>query len=377
MGFYLRKALRAGPLRFNLSKHGLGVSVGVPGFRVGLIGPRGHYVQMGRKGLYYRSTLGARQPSAVHQVTRSYHQPAVAPPQSYDIQEPSKPIMQDVTGATVLQMAASTPSVLVEQLTAGQHTMMWWGPALGVSVVVALVALIAFAPAGIILAAVLGAGVWWLRQRDVARRAVVVYYDVSDEYADRYEALVNAFGWLQSAQRTRWVTAEGRTNMYQYKVHAGASTVVRSGDVKLSIGRPSLLVTNIAVPAIASGPRSIYFLPDRVILRERGAYADIAYSALGSDATQIRWIEDQGVPSDSRTVDSTWRYVNKSGGPDRRFKNNRQLPIALYSELHLWAGNGLNAIYQFSNPDAAAYFERALDVMRTAPRATDGAGTCR
>jgi len=119
VGFYLRKALRAGPLRFNLSKHGLGVSVGVPGFRVGLIGPRGHYVQMGRKGLYYRSTLGARQPSAVHQVTRSYHQPAVAPPQSYDIQEPSKPIMQDVTGATVLQMAASTPSVLVEQLTGG------------------------------------------------------------------------------------------------------------------------------------------------------------------------------------------------------------------------------------------------------------------
>ena len=36
-----------GPFRFNLSKSGLGVSAGVPGFRVGT-GPRGNYVHMGR-----------------------------------------------------------------------------------------------------------------------------------------------------------------------------------------------------------------------------------------------------------------------------------------------------------------------------------------
>ena len=33
MGFYIRKSLSAGPFRFNLSKSGVGVSVGVPGFR--------------------------------------------------------------------------------------------------------------------------------------------------------------------------------------------------------------------------------------------------------------------------------------------------------------------------------------------------------
>jgi hypothetical protein len=48
MGFYIRKALRVGPLRFNLSKSGIGVSAGIRGLRLGT-GPRGNYVHMGRR----------------------------------------------------------------------------------------------------------------------------------------------------------------------------------------------------------------------------------------------------------------------------------------------------------------------------------------
>ena len=32
MGFYVRKSLKAGPFRFNLSSAGVGVSAGIPGF---------------------------------------------------------------------------------------------------------------------------------------------------------------------------------------------------------------------------------------------------------------------------------------------------------------------------------------------------------
>lgn len=57
MGFYIRKSISAGPFRFNLSNSGLGMSVGVKGFRVGT-GPRGNYVHIGRGGLYYRASIG-------------------------------------------------------------------------------------------------------------------------------------------------------------------------------------------------------------------------------------------------------------------------------------------------------------------------------
>src|SRR5690349_15613097 len=56
MGWYLRKSLRLGPLRINLSKSGVGGSVGVTGLRVGT-GPKGPYLQGGRDGLYFRESL--------------------------------------------------------------------------------------------------------------------------------------------------------------------------------------------------------------------------------------------------------------------------------------------------------------------------------
>lgn len=58
MGLYLRKSFSAGPIRFNLSKSGLGLSGGVKGARLG-VGPRGTYVHAGRHGLYYRKHLSS------------------------------------------------------------------------------------------------------------------------------------------------------------------------------------------------------------------------------------------------------------------------------------------------------------------------------
>ncbi|MGS2809938.1 DUF4236 domain-containing protein [Nocardia sp. MW-W600-9] len=52
IGIYGRQSLNAGPFRFNLSRSGIGISAGVPGFRVGS-GPRGNYVHAGAHGVYY------------------------------------------------------------------------------------------------------------------------------------------------------------------------------------------------------------------------------------------------------------------------------------------------------------------------------------
>jgi hypothetical protein len=59
MGWYLRKSLSLGPLRLNLSKSGIGTSVGVKGLRIGR-GPKGPYVHGGRGGLYFREQLGGK-----------------------------------------------------------------------------------------------------------------------------------------------------------------------------------------------------------------------------------------------------------------------------------------------------------------------------
>src|SRR5258708_5999174 len=59
MSWYLKKSFRFGPIRFNLSKSGIGVSGGVKGLRVGT-GPRGPYVHAGRGGIYYRKSFSGQ-----------------------------------------------------------------------------------------------------------------------------------------------------------------------------------------------------------------------------------------------------------------------------------------------------------------------------
>ena len=72
MSFYFRKSVNFGPIRFNFSKSGIGVSAGVKGARIST-GPRGTYVHAGRNGFYYSQRINQPLPNQ----TRSpqTHQP--------------------------------------------------------------------------------------------------------------------------------------------------------------------------------------------------------------------------------------------------------------------------------------------------------------
>ncbi|MBN2579097.1 MAG: DUF4236 domain-containing protein [Pirellulales bacterium] len=90
MGYYLRKSFRIGPVRFNLSKSGIGVSAGVKGARFGVRPDGRSYVHAGRYGLYFRQELGRNRraspsgrPQPKPQDVAS-HIPPLAPTKVYD-----------------------------------------------------------------------------------------------------------------------------------------------------------------------------------------------------------------------------------------------------------------------------------------------------
>lgn len=65
-------------------------------------------------------------------------------------------------------------------------------------------------------------------------------------------------------------------------------------------------------------------------------------------------------------VDRTWRYVNKKGGPDKRFKDNRELPVCLYDEVQLSSSTGLNALLNLSRNNTAPDFAGSVRSMISA-----------
>jgi len=61
MGLSFSRSVKFGAVRFNFSGSGIGMSVGIPGLRIGT-GPRGAYISGGMGGFRYRKSLNARQP---------------------------------------------------------------------------------------------------------------------------------------------------------------------------------------------------------------------------------------------------------------------------------------------------------------------------
>jgi hypothetical protein len=354
MGFYVRKSVRAGPFRFNLSKSGLGVSAGVPGFRVGT-GPRGNYIRAGKGGVYYRATLGGHAQPSPH--------PRQSRPSSPQASPGADVPLEDISGATAVELVSTGAGDLVEQLNqAASRTPL----ALVTLVVVVILAALIQGVAAIVLLVIAAPGLVWLGLRDKARRTVVAFYDVEDEHARWLTDLVAAFEALASAHKLWRVMSSGNVQTtYQYKVNSGASQIVKRLDARAGLGGPKRLATNIAVPSVTCGRQALHFLPDRLLVRDGRRFSDVAYASLNTSYGGERFIESGRVPSDGQQVDTTWRYVNVKGGPDRRFNNNRQLPVMLYGYIELASQGGLHWVVECSRAPVA---ESTAQTIGRAPK---------
>lgn len=352
MGFYLRKSVRVGPLRFNLSGSGVGVSAGIRGFRVGT-GPRGNYVHVGSHGLYYRASLG---PTATPRQMR--------PPSAQE--PPARTIagLPEIESGSVQDMAPASALELLEEIrTKRGRTTLWPLHALLGAFGLLALAISGLAPkwtlgVGLVI---LAASTAWVRAHDLLRRTVVLLYDLDGPIVEAYQGLHNGFDWLAKSAAVWHLEAQGRT--LDQKHQAGATYLVKRRSVRLVKGDPSGIKTNVEVPLLPVGRQALFLLPDRVLIVEGNAVGAVEYSELEAHADTSVFIETEGVPSDSQVVGQTWRYVNKNGGPDRRFNDNRQIPKVLYGELRLRSASGLNEALQTSNKDAPSQFAAGLATL--------------
>ncbi|MBV9110987.1 MAG: DUF4236 domain-containing protein, partial [Gemmatimonadetes bacterium] len=334
MGFYVRKSVTAGPFRFTFSKSGIGVSAGIKGLRVGT-GPRGSYVRVGAGGLSYRMSIpsGApRGPGMPNRVSPRTTEGGFTP----------------IASGDVLQMVDVSSAVLLEEINA-RHRRMRLGPLVaGAGVLLVLMVLAGGWPAWAVAAvlAAAGAGTVLAYQRDAMVRAIVLMYDLEPFAEQVYERLHAAYAALAAAHASWNVTA--RAGVTDWKRNAGASTLIQRNAVRLGTGAPPVVKTNIAVPVIPAGRHTLCFFPDRVLVFGPGGVGAVPYPRLRVHIAPTRFIESGPVPRDARIVDHTWRYVNKGGGPDRRFRDNAQIPIALYEEIGISSETGLNVVLQLS-----------------------------
>jgi len=197
----------------------------------------------------------------------------------------------------------------------------------------------------------------YLYRADKKRLTIAIHYDMDDKVKEVYQQFVHHFSAILSCSRV-WQYLHAQAT-YDYKYTSGASELVRRIPLlRMSSNKKPLrhLETNIEIPYLGLAKTQLYFFPERVIIKKKGGYGGIMYKNVETLGETIRFIETGSVPSDSVVVDYTWRFLNKDGGPDRRFNNNYQIPICQYSTYSFRSDSGLNEQISTSKVDALNEF---------------------
>ncbi|MFV8754763.1 hypothetical protein ACNOYE_29810 [Nannocystaceae bacterium ST9] len=209
------------------------------------------------------------------------------------------------------------------------------------------------------------------------RRSQLIYDLEDTEIAARLTMASRAGQALASASTIWHVDYSIRTT--DLKRNAGAGTLIRRTRTRVAPGTLAGIEFNIEPWAVPVGPQQLLLLPDRLLVWDGHALAGVPYDHLAAEASTQRVIEDDLVPPDTRIVDTRWRYVNKNGGPDRRFASNRRLAVVEYGELLLSTSSGLRVLLQTSTPAAAADAAAHLSMLHeraSAPAESVGVHDC-
>jgi hypothetical protein len=196
---------------------------------------------------------------------------------------------------------------------------------------------------------------------DKYRRSVKVDFKFEGLSGDVATALLGSFNDLKDCRSVWNVTVEERTS--DWKRNAGATALNRRNAIRPALGRPACIRSASSFPYLSVGKTDLYFFPDGILVVTRGSVTALTYADISVGSRAVRFIEDGSVPSDTTIIDHTWRYVNKNGGPDRRFNGNRQLPVCLYGEVDLQSAGGLNARIQYSNAAAGERLIKVIDLL--------------
>jgi len=256
--------------------------------------------------------------------------------------------LKDIESGSVLQMTDSSATELLSELNSKRRRVRYGPMTLGISVFVVLMLLYLHFSVWLLASAIAVpiSLTSYAYYKDVIKKTVVLFYDIEKDIEEPYQKLHDAIDELRSCTRAWHIEASGSVKDVKY--HAGANTLMKRKSITISKGAVPYLQTNIEIPIIPVGRQMITFMPERVLMFDSGSVGAVPYSELMISINQSRFVEEESVPSDSTPVGRTWKYVNKKGGPDKRFKDNKELPVLLYEQIAFTSKSGLNEMIQLS-----------------------------
>lgn len=320
MGWRYRKSINlGGGFRINLSKSGIGYSWGFPGYRhtYSPNGTQRKTYSIPGTGISYVESQGSRKNNSNNSGN------------SYNYNQDTKLI----TGNTTYYQNSN-----ISKMGKGDELLKQINKLRTIDILanVCLILIVLF-PIGILLK-ILIAKKWKLD----------LTYEMDDINQKKFDALNEFLVELKNNKRLWQIGSSIR--VYNTKYNAGAGNNVSRTRVSIVNKMPWYIKHNIDVYCLNLKNEKIYFTPDRMLIfKNMGGVGCRRYNDMVAGFSTTNFVETEIVPRDAEIVRYTWRYVNKSGGPDKRFNNNRQIPVCKYGEISLESEDGINILLECSN----------------------------
>lgn len=350
MGLRFRKSINlGGGFRINLSKSGVGYSWGVKGFRV-------TKTASGRTRRTY--SIPGTGISYIDESGNSRRKTNSGQSNNVPVTQPQD-VMVDIDSADIDNFQAAEYSTIIEQITKTIKLNRLFNIFLWCTI-----AAFVF-PVFFILTAVGIAGKIFLKVNGI----VDLEYEMDSENEKKYNSRTSTWMSLNQCNKMWQITQQATVS--NRRVNAGAGRNINRNNLKFTNKLPYYLKTNVTCVVIPLRKEKLIMLPDKILIIRKNNVGVVSYENLHINVNGTRFIESEGVPGDSEILEYTWQYVNKNGSPDRRYNNNRQLPICLYAAILITSSEGLNVEIQCSNVRIAEEFSKnCLEYIKENARET-------
>ena len=337
MGWRFRKSINlGGGFRINLSKSGIGYSWGVKGYRITKTasGQTRKTYSIPDTGISYVENIPKR--NNTQRIN----------PQKQQINEPRTLTIGETTYYSSQNLDEMSKNDIVLKKIKDIHTLNYIANILCI--------LIFSLPVGLLIKLIIAI---WGR--------IDLEYEFDEYSKEKYNALNTVVTEMKKNNKMWRVNSSVQNANIKYS--SGATNSITRNIINILKGTPWYIKSNIAIYYIADGRKKIYLTPDRIIILNGFKVVGCKYNNLDFNIFNSRYVEDGFVPKDAKVISYTWKYVNKNGGPDKRFKDNRQLPICDYGGLAVTSSDGINFRMQCSNiylmAEATEHLNTFVDIV--------------
>ncbi len=332
MGFRYRKSFNlGGGVRINISKSGVGYSWGVKGYRITKTakGNTRRTATIPGTGISFVDETGKNKSDRTHlDKSKQYNQPIDS--NHYDTEE--------IVNTSADNMASEG----LEDILAAARKTMKINKMATIGIIISLLISVNYI---YFILPLLGCIILKIYVKTAG--LIDLDYIIDDDQQETVNNRIEPMLKVTESNKV-WRVIQS-SKVIDKKYSGGASNTVNKIVCKSSKETPFPFRSNIQAATFKIRGEILIFLPDKLFVIQKNKVGALNYADIQITKHMTRFMESDKLPSDAQVVGKTWKYVNKSGGPDKRFKNNPELPICLYGEICLKSESGLNTVILFSN----------------------------